>query len=97
MNDVGERALLATIQNLTARGITVILITHRTASLEAVQKIMVLGEGTIRAYGPRTEILAALRARVASQESVSVARALQPQKRVEPYCPTASQEVPADA
>lgn len=97
LDDVGERALSATIQNLTARGTTVILITHRTASLEAVQKIMVLGEGTIRAYGPRTEILTALRAHVSSEESTPVSKAMPRQKRVGPHRPTASQEVPVDA
>lgn len=62
LDEVGERALSVTIGELAARGTTTILVTHRAASLDAVQKVMVLADGTLRAYGPRKEILAALRA-----------------------------------
>ncbi len=60
LDDQGERALTETIRDLNARGKTTVLITHRMASLSVVQKIMVLTEGTLKAYGPRDEVLAAL-------------------------------------
>jgi len=60
LDDQGERALTETIRDLNARGKTTVLITHRMASLSVVQKIMVLAEGTLKAYGPRDEVLAAL-------------------------------------
>ena len=62
LDDIGEKALSGTIRDLTARGTTTILITHRTASLDVVQKIMVLGNGTVRAYGLRADVLGAISA-----------------------------------
>lgn len=75
LDEAGERALSETISDLTARGTTTILITHRTASLDVVQKIMVLGDGAVQAYGPRAEILAAMRTRAASGSGESDSKA----------------------
>ncbi|GGA87591.1 hypothetical protein GCM10011496_05300 [Polaromonas eurypsychrophila] len=75
LDEAGERALSETIGELTARGCTTILITHRTASLDAVQKIMILAEGTVRAYGPRTEILTAMRALAVPSPVAAASRA----------------------
>jgi ATP-binding cassette subfamily C exporter for protease/lipase len=61
LDEAGERALTETIRDLTSKGTTTVLFTHRMSSLSVVQKIMVLSEGTISAYGPRDEVLAALR------------------------------------
>lgn len=66
LDEAGEKALSETISDLNATGVTVVLITHRTASLDAVQKIMVLGDGTLQAYGPRADILTAMRGRAAA-------------------------------
>lgn len=62
LDEQGERALSETIRDLNSKGKTTVLITHRMASLSVVQKIMVLSEGTLKAYGPRDEVLAALQA-----------------------------------
>jgi len=62
LDEQGERALTETLHDLHARGKTTVLITHRMASLGVVQKIMVLGDGMVKAYGLRDEILAALQA-----------------------------------
>lgn len=63
LDEQGERALAGAIADLTARGKTVLMVTHRPSSLGAVSKVMVLAGGTIKAFGPRDEILAALQAR----------------------------------
>jgi FKBP-type peptidyl-prolyl cis-trans isomerase SlyD len=42
---------------LRARGTTTVLITHRLAALNMVQKIMVLTDGMVKAFGPRDESL----------------------------------------
>lgn len=76
LDDAGEKALSATIAELTARGTTTILITHRTASLDAVQKIMVLTDGTLRAYGPRAEVLSAMRALAVAGPAAATLRAV---------------------
>lgn len=97
LDEVGERALSETIKDLTARGITTVLITHRTASLDVVQKIMVLGDGTVRAYGPRTEILAAIRARLTSDSVPSVSKTLPRNRCPEPHRQVAPQDLPIGA
>lgn len=90
LDDVGEKALSETIRDLTAKGITTVLITHRTASLDVVQKIMVLADGTVRAFGPRAEILAAMRASAASDAVVPASKGAprdrlpEPQRQIEP-------------
>ncbi|MFW5724378.1 MAG: hypothetical protein ACOCWF_07445, partial [Halochromatium sp.] len=39
-------------------GSTLLLITHRPNVLHAVEKVMVISEGTIKAFGARDEVLA---------------------------------------
>ena len=85
LDEVGEKALSATIMDLTARGTTIVLITHRIASLDVIQKIMLLGDGTVRAYGPRAEMLAAMRARVATDTAASASKAIPRTRLVEPH------------
>ncbi len=58
LDDQGEAALIETIKDLKARGKTVVLITHRMGTLAAVDKVLVLQEGTVKAFGLRDEILA---------------------------------------
>jgi ATP-binding cassette subfamily C exporter for protease/lipase len=62
LDEIGERALARTLADLRARGTTTVLVTHRLAALGMVQKIMVLADGVIKAYGPRDEVVAAMRA-----------------------------------
>ncbi|MAX00840.1 MAG: type I secretion system permease/ATPase [Sphingomonas sp.] len=54
----GEARLLQTLQELKRRGSTVILSTHRPAVLRIADKIMVLRDGTVQAFGPREKMLA---------------------------------------
>ena len=61
LDEAGELALAETIKNQSARGKTTVLITHRMSALASAKKILVLVEGTIKAYGPRDEVLAAMR------------------------------------
>ena len=60
LDEAGEQALIQTIRALKSQGATVIVITHRTSILAAVDLMAILHEGQIRAYGPRDEVLAAL-------------------------------------
>jgi ATP-binding cassette subfamily C exporter for protease/lipase len=41
-------------------GCTVVLITHRTSIISAVDKILLLREGQVAAFGPRDDVLAAM-------------------------------------
>lgn len=63
LDDPGEKALTDAIRDLSSRGRTSIIITHRPSALGAANKLMVLRDGTIAAYGPREEVLAALNGR----------------------------------
>lgn len=60
LDDVGERALLTAIHDLKKRGTTVFLITHRMNVLQAVDKLLVMREGTVAMFGSRQQVLAAL-------------------------------------
>lgn len=59
----GEAALARVIRDLKARGCSVVVITHQSALLCAVDKVLVLRAGVGELFGPRDEVLAALKAR----------------------------------
>jgi ABC-type protease/lipase transport system fused ATPase/permease subunit len=59
----GEVALTRALRDLKARGRTVVLITHQPVLLAVVDRILVLRAGVGELFGPRDEVLAALRAR----------------------------------
>lgn len=61
LDEAGELALMDTLQQLKAQGSTVVLITHRTSVLSAADKVLMLRDGLVAAFGPRDEVLAALR------------------------------------
>lgn len=58
LDDMGEMALVTALKNAKAQGITTILISHRPAILSSVDKVLVLQEGAIAAFGPRNEVMA---------------------------------------
>lgn len=57
----GEQALAKAITNVRKRGGITLVASHRPAVLEVSTHIMILQEGSIKAYGPREEILPKLR------------------------------------
>ncbi|MFN3294988.1 MAG: ATP-binding cassette domain-containing protein, partial [Gemmobacter sp.] len=61
LDEAGDQALAQAIQTLKARGTTFVVMTHRTSILPVVDKMLVLVDGATRAFGPRDEVLAALR------------------------------------
>ena len=68
LDEAGEAALLRALHHLKSQGVTVIIITHRTHVLAAVDRLLILRDGAVQAYGPRDEVLAALnKAREAPQ------------------------------
>jgi ATP-binding cassette subfamily C protein EexD len=64
----GEAALMATLRQLQRDGSTVVVVTHRTNVLQAVQKVALIVHGKVALYGPREEVLAAM---VKAQPAVS--------------------------
>src|SRR5262249_41205449 len=56
----GEEALMACMQRLKQDGVTLIVITHRPSILTNIDKILVLRDGRVEAFGPRQEIMGRL-------------------------------------
>jgi ATP-binding cassette, subfamily C, type I secretion system permease/ATPase len=57
---LGETALLQAMQKLKERKVTTIIIAHRPAVVQTVDKLMVLRDGRVATFGPRDEVLASL-------------------------------------
>ena len=61
LDESGQKALFDAVGALKAAGKTVVLITHRMSTLAAVDKILVLADGALAAYGPRDEVVKAMK------------------------------------
>lgn len=61
LDEAGEAALLQMLQTLKASGSTLVVITHRTSVLPAMDKMLVLRDGQAQLFGPRGEVLEAMR------------------------------------
>ncbi len=62
----GEEALVRAMQWLREQEITTIVISHRPALLAAVDKLLVLRDGQVDAFGPRAEIMTRVTSRPAT-------------------------------
>jgi PrtD family type I secretion system ABC transporter len=62
----GDAALAACLASLKALGSTVVIVSHRPASLGAVDRILFLKDGAVEAFGPREQIAARLTRRPAA-------------------------------
>jgi ABC-type protease/lipase transport system fused ATPase/permease subunit len=61
LDEVGENALVKTVQALKANGSTVVLTTHRPRLVGVVDKMLVLKAGRQVAFGDAREMLDAVR------------------------------------
>ncbi len=57
LDEMGEQALIAAVQDLRARGKTIVMITHRASTLAATNKLLVLKDGIAQLFGPTSEVL----------------------------------------
>ena len=62
LDDVGDRALAAALQQLKQTGATLFVITHRTNIVSQLNRLLVMNAGTISLYGAREDVLAELKA-----------------------------------
>ena len=60
LDTVGEAALASAIAQMKARGTSVILVTHRSCALAQADKLLVLNDGRLQAFGASQEVLKAL-------------------------------------
>ena len=58
LDEAGEQALVETLRMLKAGGATLVVITHRTSVLAVADRLLLLRDGQVQAYGPRDEVLA---------------------------------------
>jgi len=56
----GERALIHAIEAMRADGAIIILIAHRPSIMQVADKLMVLQDGKISQFGPRTSVVGAI-------------------------------------
>ncbi len=61
LDELGEQALAETVRQLKANGQTVIIITHRMTTVAVADKLLVMHEGTPKLFGPRDQVIAALK------------------------------------
>jgi PrtD family type I secretion system ABC transporter len=57
LDSEGEQALINAITSVRRRGGIVIVITHRPKSLDAIDKLLVVGDGTVQAFGEKDDVL----------------------------------------
>jgi ATP-binding cassette subfamily C exporter for protease/lipase len=69
LDEVGEEALVKAILEIKSRGRTTVVISHRPSLLSVVDKILILNNGSVAAYGPRDEVMEAIR----KSQSVTIA------------------------
>ncbi len=60
LDDVGEKELVAAISRIKNQGSTIIVISHRTPLLHAMDKMLVLKEGLVAAFGTKDQVLGQL-------------------------------------
>jgi ATP-binding cassette subfamily C exporter for protease/lipase len=79
LDEAGELALMATLRHLKSQGCSVLVITHRTSILPAADKVLMLRDGQVAAFGPRDEVLAALQKAHQQTQQQAQQQALQQQ------------------
>jgi len=90
LDDAGENALLVAVNDLRARGKTIVLITHRTSAIGITNKLLLLRDGAVELFGPTKQVLQALQEKNQKQMSAQ-AQAQPPQP---PHSPAQGQAQP---
>jgi ATP-binding cassette, subfamily C, bacterial exporter for protease/lipase len=75
LDEAGDAALAAAILHAKARGTTFVVMTHRASIFPVVDKILVLRDGQVQAFGPRDEVLGAMSKAAAQVQQRAVAAA----------------------
>ncbi len=79
LDEIGEQSLVQAVLDLRRRGKTIVLITHRPSILGATNKLLVLKEGSVQAFGPTQQVMAAIQeANKKAIEAAQAARAATP-------------------
>ena len=73
LDDRGEGDLLHLLLELKKRGVTSVVVTHRTSIMRAVDKILVMVDGRVKMFGGRDEVMSALQPKPQPQPSLGAA------------------------
>jgi PrtD family type I secretion system ABC transporter len=57
LDRIGEAALLRAIKALQAQGTTIVMVAHHASMLNNVDKLLLLRDGRVEAFGPRNDVL----------------------------------------
>jgi ATP-binding cassette subfamily C protein/ATP-binding cassette subfamily C protein EexD len=68
-----EARLMRALGELKARGITVVLVSHRPTLVQGVDKVLLLRDGAVEMFGPRVEVLKRLMQPARPQEIAATA------------------------
>lgn len=78
LDEAGDAALAESIAQLKAKGTTFVVMTHRTSVFGVADKLLVLHEGQLQAFGPIGEVLTAFeRANAKARQTVSPVATIQ--------------------
>jgi ATP-binding cassette subfamily C protein len=80
LDQEGEQALVQAIMRAKARGATVLTIAHRAGVIAAVDRLLVVRDGTIEQEGPRDEVTRSLMASANGQSNLTPMRARESQQ-----------------
>ena len=72
LDEKGEAALSKALKALKQNETTVIVITHRPGIVEVLDKLLVLRDGQMHGYGPRKEVMAQMKKRLADTKGRDV-------------------------
>ena len=73
LDEAGDAALAAALRALKADGAVVVVMSHRTSVLPVADKLLVLRDGAMAHFGPRDEVLAAMRKAAAPAQAAAAA------------------------
>lgn len=73
LDEIGEQSLVQAVLDLRRRGKTIVLITHRSSILGATNKLLVMKEGSVQAFGPTQQVMAAIQE--ANKKAIEAAQA----------------------
>jgi ATP-binding cassette subfamily C exporter for protease/lipase len=88
LDEAGDAALQQALIGLKARGATVVVMTHRTSLLAVTDKILWMAEGGQQAFGPRDQVLEALKK--VNEQAQAQAKAQQPAAQTSQPAPGAT-------
>jgi ATP-binding cassette subfamily C exporter for protease/lipase len=61
LDESGDKSLLSALSEAKGRGATLVVVTHRPQILELADKLLILRDGQMQAFGPREQVVEALK------------------------------------